>query len=129
MITRESVNQWLQDYVSAWKSYDKEAIGALFSENATYQYNPYDEGDDVLRGRDVIIANWLENADAPNSWQAAYKVVAVDGNVAVAQGRTQYFQADGKTIRREFDNIFVMRFDDKGQCYEFCEWFMEPRGQ
>jgi hypothetical protein len=56
-------------------------------------------------------------------------VVAVDGNVAVAQGRTQYFQADGKTIRREFDNIFVMRFDDKGQCYEFCEWFMEPRGQ
>jgi len=31
---------WLDDYVAAWRSYDPEAIGALFSEDAEYRYHP-----------------------------------------------------------------------------------------
>jgi len=124
MIDHRSVTRWLQDYVSAWKSYDPQAIRALFSENATYRYNPYDE---PVRGREAITANWLENRDAPNTYAAEYKPIAVDGDTAVANGRTRYFEADGKTLKRQFDNIFVLRFDDEGRCTEFCEWFMQPR--
>jgi ketosteroid isomerase-like protein len=124
MIDHRSVTRWLQDYVSAWKSYDPQAIRALFSENATYRYNPYDE---PVRGREAITANWLENRDAPNTYAAEYKPIAVDGDTAVANGRTRYFEADGKTLIRQFDNIFVLRFDDEGRCTEFCEWFMQPR--
>jgi hypothetical protein len=47
----------------------------------------------------------------------------------VANGRSHYFEADGKTLDKVFDNIFVLRFDDQGQCVEFREWYMQPRGQ
>jgi ketosteroid isomerase-like protein len=124
MIDLQTVNQWLQDYVSAWKSYDPQAIAALFSQDAGYRYNPYDE---PVRGREAIVANWLEYRDVPNTYAATYKAVAVSGNTGVAQGRSYYYEPDGKTLKREYDNIFVLQFDDDGRCADFCEWFMQPR--
>ena len=38
---RARVQAWLDAYVQAWKTYDKEAIGNLFSEDVTYSYDPY----------------------------------------------------------------------------------------
>jgi uncharacterized protein (TIGR02246 family) len=127
MVDRAAVAAWLDAYVQAWKTYDQQAIRNLFAEDATYRFHPFDK--DVVRGREAIVANWLENPDPPGTWQAEYVPVAVEGNTAVAEGRTRYFEADGKTLTREFGNIFVMRFDDQGRCAEFTEWFMQPRGQ
>jgi hypothetical protein len=126
MIDTQSVQKWLDDYVSAWKSYDKAAIAALFTENAAYRYNPYDQ---PIRGRDAIIAQWLDNPDAPNTFAAEYHPLAINGNLAVTNGHSIYYQADGKTIVRQFDNIFVLKFDGSGRCEDFCEWYMQPRGQ
>ena len=126
MIDHQKVQKWLNDYIGAWKSYDAAAIGALFSENAGYRYNPYDE---PVRGRDTIVENWLKNRDTPNTYSAKYEPIAVDGNTAVTHGESLYYEADGKTLTRKFDNIFVLRFDDSGKCEDFCEWFMQPRGQ
>jgi ketosteroid isomerase-like protein len=124
MIDHQGVTQWLEDYVRAWQSYDPAAIGALFSEEATYRYNPYDE---PMRGREAIVASWLEDRDEPNTYTAEYKPLAVDGDIAVANGRSLYYEADGATLKKQYDNIFVMRFDEQGRCVDFCEWFMEPR--
>lgn len=122
-MNHESVQAWLDRYVDAWKSYDASEIGDLFSEEALYFYRPSDE-DDPVRGREAIVANWLEEQDEPDSWEARYAPVAVDGTVGVAQGRTRYLRPDG-TLAREFDNIFVMHFDDAGRCERFTEWYME----
>lgn len=124
MIDHQHVTQWLEAYVAAWKSYDPQAIAALFSADAVYRYNPYDEG---VHGRDAIVASWLEGRDAPNTYAADYRPLALDGSTAVAHGRSYYYEADGKTLKRQFDNIFVLRFDDQGRCADFCEWFMQPR--
>jgi len=124
MINRERVAKWLQDYMAAWKSYDPQAIRALFSEDAIYRYNPYDEG---VRGREEIVTAWLDGPDKANTYEAEYQPIAVEGDTAVAHGRTYYYEADGKTLVRQFDNIFVLRFDDEGRCKDFCEWFMQPR--
>ena len=124
MLDHQIVTKWLEDYVSAWKSYNPQAIGELFSENAAYRYNPYDE---PVRGRAAIIANWLENRDEPGTYAAQYRPLAVDGDTAVANGRSLYYEADGKTLKKQYDNIFVLRFDDAGRCVDFCEWFMQPR--
>jgi SnoaL-like protein len=126
MIDHQTVQKWLDDYISAWKTYDPAAIGALFSEKAAYRYNPYDE---PVRGREAIVTNWLENRDKPNSYSAKYQPLAVDGNTVVSNGHSFYYEADGKTIVRQYDNIFVLKFDDAGECEDFCEWFMGPRGQ
>jgi len=124
MIERQVVQNWLNDYVRAWKSYDPTAIGLLFAENATYYYNPFDE---PLRGREAIIASWLADPDTPNTFNAEYRVIAVDGNTAVANGRTTYTAVDGTSNARQYDNIFVIRFNDDGHCVDFTEWFMQPR--
>ena len=124
MIDRQYVTQWLQNYVNAWKSYDREAIQALFSEDATYRYNPFD---DPVEGRDAILNDWLASPDEPGSFAASYYPIAVEGNTAIANGRTLYFQPDGKTVKQQFDNIFVLKFDSQGRCVDFCEWYMQPR--
>lgn len=124
MLDRAKASAWLDAYVHAWKSYDAQEIGALFSENAVYVYHPYRE---PVRGREQIIAMWLDenNRDAPGTYDAHYEPVLIEGNRAVTNGRSLYFEADGKTLTREFDNVFFLTFDDAGRCAEYREWYME----
>jgi SnoaL-like domain len=117
-MTHDEVQTWLDAYVEAWRSYEPRAIAALFTENATYAYHPWDEGEDILRSRDAIVANWLEERDPPGSWEARYQPLLVEGERAVATGTTDY--ADGDT----YLNLWVLRFDGNGRCADFVEWFM-----
>ena len=120
---REEVAAWLSAYVEAWKSYEPERIGALFSDDAECRYHPYDE---PLRGRDAIVASWLAEPDEAGTYGGAYTPVAVEGEVAVATGTSTYLAPDG-SVDQVFDNCFVMRFDPEGRCREFTEWYMrEP---
>jgi hypothetical protein len=48
--------------------------------------------------------------------------VAVDGDVAVATGRSRYLEADG-SLAREHWNCYLLAFDDGGRCRQFTEWF------
>ena len=121
---REAVARWLGAYVAAWKSYDRDQVGALFSEDCVYRYYPYDE---PIRGRDEIVASWLDEPDEPGSYDAEYEPVAIEGDVAVATGTSTYTKPDG-SIRAVYDNCFVMRFDAGGLCAEFTEWFIERPG-
>jgi hypothetical protein len=123
-IDRQTVSRWLTEYVKAWHSYDPQAIGDLFSEDASYAWHPWDEGDDVVRGREQIVAAWLRDKDPPGTYQAEYAPLAVEGDVAVASGRSRYFDSSG-ALEREYDNVFVMRFDAQGRCTAFTEWFMK----
>lgn len=125
-MTRDDAERWLQKYVEAWRSYDPEAIGALFGEDAEYRYHPYDE---PVRSRGAIVASWLEEGrrDAPGTWDAHYDVIAIDGNVAVVTGTSTYLAPNGE-IDRVYYNNFVLEFDDGGLCKSFTEYYMEkPR--
>jgi hypothetical protein len=114
-----NLQAWLDAYVRAWRSYDREAIGALFAEDATYAYHPYDE---PLRGRDAIADSWLSDRDADGTWEASYRPLMADGDRVIATGETRY--ADGNV----FSNLFVMRFDAEGRCSDFVEWYVHhPR--
>lgn len=116
---RKQFQAWLDRYIAAWRSADAGAIGDLFSPDAAYSYGPYR---DPVHGRDAVVADWLDSPDAPDSWEAEYRPLAVDGDVAVAIGESRY------TNGRTYSNIFVCRFDGDGRCSEFREWFMEhPR--
>lgn len=97
-----------------------EAPGCI--RGSSHYFGPYDE---PVRGRDAIVANWLEHRDAPGTDEGRYVPLAVEGDLAVANGRSRYFESDGATLKTEFDNIFVMRFDGEGRCTEFREWFIE----
>ena len=129
---RNDVDRWLDAYIAAWKSYDRDQIGALFSDDVEYRYHPYDE---PARGRDEVVRSWLgedeeapagaSNRDPEGTYDATYRAFAVDGDAAVATGTSSYRATRDGPVERVFDNCFVMRFDAAGRCREFTEWFME----
>ena len=126
-LTRETAATWLRAYVRAWETYDPDAVADLFSDDASYSYFPFDE---PIRGRLAIVASWLEGKDPAGTYEARYEPVAIDGNLAVAQGRSRYFKDTSKTeLVREYDNVFLIEFDEGGRCRSFREWYMRPRGQ
>jgi hypothetical protein len=126
---RVDVDEWLDAYVAAWKSYDREEIAALFGADVAYRYHPYDE---PVRGRDAVVSSWLgedepegaSTRDPEGTYDATYRVVALDGDVAVATGTSTYLTSPGGPIDKVFDNCFVMRFDAAGRCREFTEWYI-----
>jgi ketosteroid isomerase-like protein len=130
MIDRAGVDRWLDDYVAAWKSYDRDAIGALFADDVEYRYHPYDE---PVRGRDSVVAAWREEAefpgasgrDEPGIYDGSYRAVAIDGDVAVAVGQSTYTDGPEGPVAEVYDNCFLLRFDDEGRCREFTEWFVK----
>jgi hypothetical protein len=124
---RAAVVDWLNAYVRAWETYAPDAIGELFSEDATYSYHPYDE---PVVGRDAIVASWLKDTDAPGTFEAKYEPIAIEGDVAVVNGRSRYFKDSSRAEQtKEWDNIFVIQFDPDGRCRSFREWYVARRGQ
>ena len=125
-MTKADIDRWLEAYVSAWKSYDRDEIAALFAEDVSYRYHPYDP---PVEGREAVVESWLgegdhegaSSRDEPGAYDAAYTAVAVDGDVAVATGTSTY---TGEPPR-VFHNCFVMRFDADGRCREFTEWYVQ----
>jgi ketosteroid isomerase-like protein len=121
-VERADVDRWLQDYIEAWKSYDRDSVLALYADDAVCRYEPYSE---PIRGAEAVADSWVseDRIDQPGTYDAAYRTIAVDGDVAVATGSSTYTHPDG-SIRKIYDNCFVMRFDHEGRCREFTEWYM-----
>ncbi len=120
-MTRDDVQRWLDAYIEAWRTYDPDSIGALFSEDVSYRYQPYR---DPTVGREALVAEWLEDPDPAGSWSARYEPYAVDGDRAVAVGESTYLNEDGST-RTLFHNVWLLRFDADGRCAEFIEYWRE----
>ncbi len=129
-MTYDELQAWLDRYVKAWLTYDREQIEALFAEQVEYRYHPNDE---PISGRDEVVASWLGESDSddastrdePGTYEAAYRPVAVDGNVAVAVGTSTYFDHPGGEVIRLYDNCYVIEFDDEGRCTKFTEWYVK----
>jgi ketosteroid isomerase-like protein len=117
-MTEHDVQRWLDAYVSAWSSYDAAEIVALFSEDASYRYRPFDE---PLIGGAAIAADWLSDQDTPGSWEAEYHPFAVAGDRAVTVGETRY------TNGKRYANVYLLEFAADGRCRSFTEWFMPDR--
>ncbi len=126
---RDAVQDWLDRYVAAWKSYDADDIGELFSDDIAYRYHPSDE---PIVGRAGVVSSWLgesESGDAsshdePGTYDASYAPFAVDGDVVVATGTSSYRETPDGPFVRVYDNCFLMRFDAEGRCREFTEFYI-----
>jgi len=125
-----SAQNWLDRYVAAWLTYDPGQIADLFSDDISYRYHPNDV---PIVGREAVVASWLGESqesdastrDEPGTYRATYVPVAVDGDVVVATGSTDYLSGPGGAVEKVYDNCFVMRFDETGRCREFTEYYIE----
>jgi hypothetical protein len=114
-VTTEQIQAWLDAYVEAWRSYDRTAIEALFSDDVRYAYHPYDE---PLVGSAAVASSWLGDQDEPGSWEAAYAPSLIAGDRVIATGETRY--SDGNV----FSNLFDIEFGADGRCTSFVEWYV-----
>lgn len=116
-----AVAAWVDGYVRAWNSNDPADIGRLFTKAAVYYPGPFEA---PWVGRDAIIAEWLNRQDAPGSTTFRYEVLATGPRLGVVRGWTRYHRPP-----REFSNIWLVRFDARGRCREFTEWWIQRRGR
>jgi len=106
---------WVAGYVAAWESNDPEQIGALFTDDAVYLTAPDAE---PRRGRDAIVAGWLEDLDEPGTWSFDWKILDEHDDFVVVQGRTEY------PARKDYLNLWIIRLADDGRATEYTEWYM-----
>ena len=109
--------EWVADYVSAWESNDPSEIGALFTDDAVYLTSPDAE---PRRGRDEIVAGWLEDLDEPGTWSFDWEILHETPELVFVQGRTDY------PSEKIYLNLWVIRLDEHGRATSFTEWYM-PR--
>ncbi len=121
----DDVQRWLDAYVSAWRSGDRDLIGRLFTEDASYSYRPWDSEEHTVVGRESIVDSWLEDPDDPSRWEATYRPYAVDGDRAVALGSTGYFD-DAHELERRYSNAFILAFEGD-QCSAFHEFYVRDK--
>ena len=122
---RQGFQDWLDRYVDAWKTYDPDKIAALFSEDVEYLYHPNDEPE---VGRELLVSNWLDQKDEPGTYDAEYHPVAIDPDgTYVANGWSRYYETPGGKMRDEYWNVYIIRFNDAGECTSFIEYWIQSR--
>ena len=119
MVDAATLDAWVARYVQAWESNDPADIAGLFTEDARYSTAPDRE---PWRGRDAIVAGWLDRKDEPGDWTFRHEIVATAGDLGFVRGWTTY--ADPPTT---YSNLWVVRFAPDGRASEFTEWWMEHR--
>ena len=118
------LDAWVAGYVRAWETNDPADIGRLFAEDSVYFTAPYRK---PLRGRERIVADWIERQDEPGTWTFTYEIHAVCDDLGFVQGRTEYAgTADDPATT--FSNLWEIRLDADGRCTSFTEWWMEQGG-
>lgn len=122
MADRAAAEDWFRRYRVAWESNDESDIRGLFTDDAVYRGFPDDP--DPFVGIEAIVGGWLENADQPGDTDFEWKLLAVDGEVAVAQCVTVYVTATPPTT---YDNLFVIRMAPGGRATEFTDWWIARR--
>jgi ketosteroid isomerase-like protein len=109
------VEAWVKRYVRAWTTNDPADVAALFTEDASYYTAPFRE---PWRGRDAIVAGWLDRKDTPGTWKFRSEVLAVADDLGFVRGRTDYPDEE------RYSNLWVVRLRD-GRASEFTEWWMQ----
>jgi limonene-1,2-epoxide hydrolase len=116
-----TLEAWIEGYRTAWESRDSDAVITLFTPEATYRSNIFEE---PHRGHDGIRAYWDSVTEAQS-------------DVSVRMGRPF---ADGQRVTVEFwtnmkvagDEVtlpgcLLLDFDESGLCTRLREyWHFEP---
>jgi uncharacterized protein (TIGR02246 family) len=113
---RTAVMTWVAEYERAWREQDVDAVGRLFTDDATYLRSPYD--DPPLQGVSAIREFWPD--DTPFAMTAS--PVAVEGDSAVVRVEVQY----GGERPQEYLDLWVVDFAPDGRAVRFEEWAYWP---
>jgi SnoaL-like domain len=117
----EGFRAWLDAYVRACKTNDPEDVTRLFAEDAEYYPGPFDE---PYRGSASIAEHWADDPwTVGPRFDARVEPLLFEDGLGVAEWWVSYPEAP-LGAADEYSSIFVLRFDDRGRCTEYREWWM-----
>ena len=123
MTTRARVIEWLGEYERAWRRAGTGGLGRLFSDDASYQLDPYEP---PIEGLEKIASMWEREREGPDEqFTMESAIIAVDGDTAVVRLEVHY---DGPPPT-EYRDLWILEFDRTGRCRSFEEWPFWPRRQ
>ncbi|MET0741100.1 MAG: nuclear transport factor 2 family protein [Candidatus Nanopelagicales bacterium] len=113
--TRDHVAAWVAAYERYWRGNAVDQLATIFTEDAQYWYDPYQE---PLIGLDAIREFWTED----DVFTVTSDIVAVEGDTGVVRLEVHY----GETVGHEYRDLWVIRFAADGRCRYFEEWPFWP---
>ena len=120
---RASVQDWLIRYVEAWRANAPGSSKPCSPTTPCTATAPTASTTPRWASPQSWSHGW-RSGDDPDSWDADYRVFAVDGERAVAVGSSRY-EASGDEPARTFHNCFLLSFAADGRCAEFTDFYME----
>lgn len=112
-----AVRRWVDGYINAWNSNARQDIVALFTDDARYYTEPHAT---PWEGHGAIVKGWLDRKDSPEETSFEYRVIAIDGDLAIVKGEVVY-----RNPAKRYSNLWEIRFAEDGRAREFVEWWME----
>jgi ketosteroid isomerase-like protein len=123
MTTRARVTEWLADYERARRTAGTRGLGRLFSDDASYQLDPYET---PISGIDGIASMWERERQGPDEqFTMESPIIAVDRDTAVVRLEVHY---EGPPPS-EYRDLWILEFDRAGRCRSFEEWPFWPGRQ
>lgn len=122
MPTQQEVRDWAEAYRIAWEQADSEAAADLFTEDATYRDNIYE---DAHQGRQGVIDYW----SGVTSGQSNVKVVMGEPVVTDRRANVEFWttlEAGGAPIT--LAGCLLLDFDDSGKCTALREYWQVGEG-
>jgi nuclear transport factor 2 (NTF2) superfamily protein len=109
---------WLERYRRAWIERDAEAASRLFTEDASYREQPFQE---AFVGRAAIRDYWQRVTASQSSVELRYGRAIVDGHrLAVEWWANLQTDSGPITLAGEF----LLRFAESGECRELREYWV-----
>ena len=108
--------EWLDAYRKAWTERDAEAAAALFTEDATYAEQPYQ---DAFVGRKGVHDYWARVTAAQSDIEMNYGSPITVGNRTAVEWWTTLTNGVPVTLA----GAFILTFDESGLCRTLREYW------
>jgi nuclear transport factor 2 (NTF2) superfamily protein len=109
---------WLERYRRAWIDRDADAASLLFTDDASYREQPFQE---AFVGRAAIRDYWQRVTASQTSVELRYGRAIVDGHRLAVEWWAN-LQTDGGPITLAGE--FLLRFAENGECRELREYWV-----
>jgi ketosteroid isomerase-like protein len=116
-----AVRRWLDGYRTAWVDRDPDAAAALFTDDALYREQPYEE---PFRGPQGVREYWARVTATQAQVELDWGVPVVDGDRTAVEWWVR-FTSDGERVT--LAGSMTLLFAPDGRCRELREyWHFAP---
>ena len=118
-IKMEEFEAWLDSYGAAWQDGNSQATIELFSDDALYYENPFE---DPMAGLDSIRLYSEGASKSQEDVSFRHEAMAVVGSKGLAHWQAAFVRIpSGHHV--ELDGFLMAEFDESGKCSAFREWW------